>query len=267
MKSGIFRHLRRSAGLAATSRPPVRLRPRVETLEGRVALADGSAFHAADLIIQGSDRPVYAGDVQQSGSADHDFGVERYIVFDTSQAPGRRLDPDPSFGTDGGVTINFDIGGALDDRAQKIILLSGGKFLVAGFAQVDETSYALALARLNGDGTLDTTFDGDGRQVLTFDGGLTGVDVFDLSVVAGGKVLVAARARLASGLRGIALARLNADGSPDASFSGDGRTAVDFAVGERRLRPQRGPHGRREAALRRIQRGPDDRRGTSPSCG
>src|SRR4051794_30301370 len=100
MKAGRFRRLGRSIGLAASSRPPVRLRPRVEELEGRIALAVGSTFQEADLIIQGSNMPVYAGDVQQSGSADHDFGVERYLVFDTGQNQGQGqagdTSPDPS---------------------------------------------------------------------------------------------------------------------------------------------------------------------------
>ena len=68
-------------------------------------------------------------------------------------------DPDPSFSLDGRTTVNF-LGGqtafATDAAVQR-----DGKTVVVGFA-TSGTTRQFAIARLNFDGTLDTSFDGDG---------------------------------------------------------------------------------------------------------
>jgi uncharacterized delta-60 repeat protein len=74
----------------------------------------------------------------------------------------------------------------------------------------------MAAARFNADGTPDTTFGGgDGQTTVPFIGSAAA----DGALVTGGRILLA-------GSRDghFALARLMSDGSPDTTFSGDGRT-------------------------------------------
>ena len=83
---------------------------------------------------------------------------------------------------------------------------------------------AFVVARYNPDGSPDQSFSGDGMQAIGFDRAEE-VQVSDLALQRDGKVVVAGSA-LRSG--GFILARLEADGSLDASFSDDGKVMTDF---------------------------------------
>lgn len=121
--------------------------------------------------------------------------------------------PDRSFGNDGEVTTGF--GGTAS--ASATALQPDGRIVVAGRA-----SGALALARYLPDGTLDDSFSGDGRVVTGQDGYVDG-----LAVQPDGRIVAAGWA----GGGGFALARFNSDGSPDDSFSGDGRLVLQVGDG------------------------------------
>ena len=131
---------------------------------------------------------------------------------------------DPTFARTGKVTI--DLGGA--ERAQALLLQPDGKILVSG-ASGAGTSSAF-VERLNGDGSVDTTFHGDGRLMLD----ATGVDqVPALALEADGKLLVAWQTLTTTGetvTYHVRLLRLNADGTPDTSFASGG-TAEIFSGG------------------------------------
>ena len=73
--------------------------------------------------------------------------------------------PDPGFGLSGKATVNFDLGGNNSDRAVRLLRLADGRYIVVGEAQ-SAAGLRVAIARLNSDGTLDTTFDGDGRLTV-----------------------------------------------------------------------------------------------------
>ncbi len=79
-----------------------------------------------------------------------------------------------------------------------------------------------ALARYNGDGSLDTSF-GSGGKVVTDAGGLGGASSVD--VLPSGKILVAGNAY--AGGSDFALMRYNSDGSLDLSFGDDGKVIED----------------------------------------
>src|SRR5207244_1122052 len=117
---------------------------------GGQASLPGSLFPLA-LAIDASARIVVAGDV---GS---DMGVARL------NADGS---PDTSFGNGGLVTIDF--GG--NDDAAAVAIDAAGRIVLAGTAQTGSTSnFDFAVARLNGDGSLDTSFNGTGRTNFHFD--------------------------------------------------------------------------------------------------
>jgi len=134
-----------------------------------------------------------------------------------------RLNPngtaDDSFGT-GGIT-GLDYGGA-DDLLDDVVIQPDGKIVVVGRGG---TTNDWVVTRLTPQGLPDPSFDGDGTAVLDLGG-----DDWASSVAlqADGKVVVAGHRSRAA----IWVARLNADGSPDTSFSGDGRLPLQPFSGD-----------------------------------
>ena len=128
--------------------------------------------------------------------------------------------PDLSFGQLGHVTTTHSAG---NDFAQAAALQADGKIVVAGTTVPDNVNFGLVVARYNSDGSLDDSFSGDGKFFVSGSGigGLAG----GVAIYADGRILVGGG--LSSvGNNNIVLMRLNADGSPDNSFSGDGLQTV-----------------------------------------
>jgi uncharacterized delta-60 repeat protein len=175
---------------------------------------------------------VFSGDlVGSSTGAAHQFGVARF------NADGS---PDTTFGSGGRTTVGF---GGLSAEARALALQADGKIVLAGSVSFGLGNDDFALARLNADGSLDTTFDADGIKVLAVDGFL-GVPRNDrlnaVAVQADGKIVAAGSVEMEVGRdTDFAVARFNADGSLDTSFTGS------FQPGVRLLAFNLGPEGYR----------------------
>jgi uncharacterized delta-60 repeat protein len=132
-----------------------------------------------------------------------------------------RLNPngilDTTFSGDGRQVINF--GGV--DLPDGIALQPGGKIVLAGYKVTPAESY-FAVARLNVNGALDTTFNGTGKVTTSFGAG-SAAQGRDVRIQADGKIIVVGHAK-----GNFALARYNTNGTLDTTFSGDGRTLVNF---------------------------------------
>ena len=129
----------------------------------------------------------------------------RFTSFDGTARNGiARLNADGSLDT------TFDPGQGFDDEVLRITVQADGKILVGGdFTSFDGTSRNY-IARLNADGSLDTTFDpGQG-----FDG-----DVNAIVLQANGKILVGGDFTSYDGTAVGGIARLNTDGSIDSNFT------------------------------------------------
>ncbi|MEV7812623.1 delta-60 repeat domain-containing protein [Streptomyces flaveolus] len=177
--------------------------------------SDGSA-DAYAVTVQPDGRIVAVG---QSGG---DIVVARY------DSAG---DPDPTFSGDGQLTTHFSAGGI--STAQDVALQSDGRIVVAGGVGLGNPGYtpAFALVRYNPNGSLDTGFDGDGKRVVGFSGEAQG---YGLVLIPGGDMAVAGYVTPSGGTSSrFALARLNADGSLDTGFDGDGKVTTTFAGGSR----------------------------------
>jgi uncharacterized delta-60 repeat protein len=129
---------------------------------------------------------------------------------------------DTTFGT-GGKVVQTGFGGF----SVSIVLQSDGKIVTAGamFAPAD-----FALARYNGDGSLDTTFGSGGLVTTDFSGR---DDEASASLLqADGKIVAAGRTTSTVGtVQGsFALARYNTDGSLDTTFGTAGRVITSFAA-------------------------------------
>jgi uncharacterized delta-60 repeat protein len=112
---------------------------------------------------------------------------------------------------DGALDVAFDPGQGVDDEVCVLAADDAGKVVIGGdFAQVDGTSRA-RLARLNGDGSLDTAFVG---QV---DDG----EVWDVALDPAGRIVIGGTFGRVSGTARDGVARLRANGTLDPAFVPD----------------------------------------------
>jgi uncharacterized delta-60 repeat protein len=135
---------------------------------------------------------------------------------------------DMGFGDGGKVTTSFTRG---RDFANEVLVQSGGKLVAAGYADYPRTNGGsrFALARFETDGALDPTFGGDGK--VTTDFTHRNDVVLDLALQADEKIVAVGIASSDGSNSKFALARYAADGTPDASFGGDGKVTTDFTLG------------------------------------
>ena len=129
---------------------------------------------------------------------------------------------DTSFDTDGRAVISDN------GYLTAVAIQTDGKIVAAGYTYDIGGQGIFLLNRLNFDGSPDTTFDGDGRAAAAF-AGFGAAFGYDAVIQSDGKIVVAGYVhRQASQAYTFALARFNADGSLDNSFSLDGRLTTDF---------------------------------------
>jgi uncharacterized delta-60 repeat protein len=166
------------------------------------------------VTIQCDGKIVAAGDEQTSSGTDY-FAVARYTTAGAL---------DPSFGSGGSVAIGFvqnefaHLGGAAIDGSGRIVL--------AGVANNSRQGKEyIALARLNSNGSLDSSFGSKGT-VTTFI--KQGAEIDALMIQTDGKLLVAGWTFGGSAL----LARYNANGSLDNSFGSGGIVTTTLGFGQ-----------------------------------
>ena len=111
--------------------------------------------------------------------------------------------------TNGSVDTSFDPGAGANFLVTALAIQADGKVLLGGaFTSINGITRN-RIARLNTDGSVDTSFDpGTGANSW----------VFDLAVQADGKVLLVGRFTSINGIPRNGIARLNTDGSVDTSF-------------------------------------------------
>jgi uncharacterized delta-60 repeat protein len=123
---------------------------------------------------------------------------------------------DPDFDGDGRVTI---AGGG---SANAVLVQPDRNIVVAGNASGSER---MTVTRLTPNGSLDMTFGTGGTATIDF------ATLADLAAGAAlqpdGKIVVAGYSQ---GTEDVAVARLNPNGSPDATFGTDGKATVDFGA-------------------------------------
>jgi uncharacterized delta-60 repeat protein len=179
--------------------------------DGKQQTDFGGADAANGVALHGNGKIVAAGFALAG-----DFGVARYN-------PNGSLDQ--TFSGDGKQTTNF---GGCCDGARAVALQGDGKIVAAGCACPDDVDARnFALARYNTNGALDMTFSGDGKQTTDF---LFGADdeANDVAIQASGRIVAVGTAFGGPTGYDFALARYNANGTLDTSFSTDGRKRTNF---------------------------------------
>lgn len=101
-----------------------------------------------------------------------------------------------------------------------------GKLLLPGYYSGSNGGLDFAVLRLNSDGSADDSFGSHGIAIMDF-GNFDAVAT-ELAVQADGGIIVAGSARSGPGQLDFALARLNADGTLDSTFGGDGLVTLDL---------------------------------------
>ena len=167
-----------------------------------------------DIAVQPADQKIV-------GVGRMDAGEPQFAVV--------RWNPDGSLdntfgGGDGVVSTNFGSG---EDSATSVALQADGKIVAVGGAPGSGGQFAIG--RYNSDGTPDATFSGDGRTTTNI---TSGADfAWDVAIQpTDQKIVVAGRSGGADPR--FAVVRYNTSGSPDGTFSGDGKTTVNLTTGE-----------------------------------
>src|SRR5437870_6410986 len=171
-----------------------------------------SFAHATGVAVQADGKIVVAG-TDESNSAQ--FVLARYHTDGSL---------DTSFGNGGKVSTSV---GQPFNYAYGIAIQADGKIVVAGYAGGYGPTRDFAVVRYETDGSLDTSFDGDGKVIIDMGG-----DNFanDLAIQPDGKIVVVGASGTSEPSRdfAFAVARLNSDGTLDASFDGDGKVITSL---------------------------------------
>jgi uncharacterized delta-60 repeat protein len=177
--------------------------------------APGDSDYAFAVALQADGKIVVAG--QTGVYPDLHSALARYT---------RNGGLDRTFGTNGKVSPVFDAEG---DQLSAVAIQADGKIVAAGSLIANNFPQAFLLARFNADGSLDTTFGTNGMVTTTF--GDSTASGHDVVVQVDGKILEVgvSGAGPYSELNDFALARFNADGTPDASFGSGGQLTTHFS--------------------------------------
>jgi uncharacterized delta-60 repeat protein len=161
---------------------------------------------ASGVAIRPDGRIVTAG---RAGGRGGQFAVARYNV-------NGHLDI--TFSGDGRAVANFT---RQNDLAYGVAVMSKGRIVAAGRAGGKGGQFALVRFRRNG--YLDPTFGGDGKVVTNFT--RKNDLAFGVAIQSDGKIVVAGEA---GNPAKFALARYNANGHLDTTFSGDGKVITNL---------------------------------------
>jgi uncharacterized delta-60 repeat protein len=182
--------------------------------DGRVTSDFGGRREFANAIAVQADGKLLAGGlVRFSKTAGRNrFELVRYNVDGTR---------DTGFSGDGRATTDFT---RWHDSVQGLVVQVDGNIVVAGVAGYGGSNPNFALARYDQDGALDPTFGGDGKVTTNFTAGYD--EAWDVELQPDGKI-VAGGDTAGKGGR-FAIARYDANGALDVTFSGDGRAVTNF---------------------------------------
>lgn len=216
------------------------------------------------VAVQSDGKILVAGQVGNFNSANGDFALVRYnadgsldTTFGSSgqvttdlgsgydRATAIKLQPDGKivvggvsntefalarYNSDGSLDSTFDADGKLVIPfgwafSVGLALQTDGKIILAGKDVNSGGDEDFAVARLNSDGLLDTTFDTDGLTQTDFSSSYDAA--YSVNVQSDGKIVLSGTSD-ESGTTDFAFVRYNTDGSLDASFDADGRLVTDI---------------------------------------
>ncbi len=144
----------------------------------------------SSLRVLSNDKMIVAGQLYNSSTNQYDFFITKYNSDGTL---------DNTFAIDGKTIINFNeffLSQNSDDFVEAIAIQTDGKIVVTGFSieNIMGSKNQFALARLNANGTLDTTFGQNGKIVMPINGFSDFIS--DIECQNDGKVVVTGTAKV-----------------------------------------------------------------------
>ncbi|WP_280192072.1 hypothetical protein [Delftia sp. PS-11] len=183
---------------------------------GKLLVPVGSWYDVGSgVALQSDGKIIVAGTSDSSG--DLDFSLIRLNADGTL---------DPHFGGNGTGKLIVPVGSGLD-WGSSVTLQSDGKIVVAGTSDNGRGLTGFSLIRLNTDGSLDTGFGAAGKLIVSVGSG--GAGASSVVLQPDGRIVVAGTSDNDFGL-----IRLNADGTLDTSFGGQGTGRLIMSVGSGR---------------------------------
>jgi len=180
----------------------------------------GDGSYAFAVALQADGKIIAAGtdfvDFNPGDMSDTDFALARYNPDGT---------PDATFGSGGQVTTDF-LG--KEDDVFSVLIQPDGKIVAVGSSNDPVNFYDFAAVRYLSNGTIDSTFGVGGKVSTDFRGG--GFDqARSAALQADGSIVAAGFATTVSGgSENFAVARYTSSGVLDTTFSGDGKTQINF---------------------------------------
>lgn len=213
-------------------------------VSGYAASENDSKFALARYNANGSLDTSFDGDGKLTTHIGTEYDLAGGVVIDvagkivvagTSSQGGRWLGALARYNENGTLDTSFDGDGKVTMRSPEtesdgfygITIDAAGRIVTIGTSNT-ETSYVGMLARYRANGSLDSDFDGDGMLLLKMDG----VRAFcgRLAIDSQGRIIVAGYTGDGQ-VYDIGVARLNADGTADPGFDGDGKVFTHVYAG------------------------------------
>jgi uncharacterized delta-60 repeat protein len=208
---------------------------RVELLEDRRLLSAGTldtSFGSTGLVKVGGmvseavavygNQTIVVG-FKINGSGGTDAAVAR-LNFDGS--------PDTTFGPNHNGIVTFHDGDADHNTDLNAVVIGPNGTIIAGGSDNDGSSGVGAgnfmVACLRADGTFNSSFAGGGLRTLDFGLGSDDSAIRAMTMQSDGKIILVGSEMTDFGTREMAMMRLNANGTRDNSFNGDGTKTIDF---------------------------------------
>lgn len=194
-----------------------------------------------EAALQSDGKVVLVGDGRLLGEPGEDGGMDFLAI--RLLANGRL---DHSFGGNGVRMVGF--GGYSYDYGWDVAIQRSGEIVIGGNTapqggSTGQVAVHLALARLTPTGRLDRSFSRDGRKVVRFNRprqyrcapegtafGRCSEYGAGVDLIGRGGIVIAGRQHRRGAKLDVAVVRLRRDGSPDRSFSGDGRLLFGFGA-------------------------------------
>jgi uncharacterized delta-60 repeat protein len=151
------------------------------------------------------------------------------LALVATQAAASPGDLDPSFGDHGRVWVDARSGHPYGFYKVPIARQADGKIVVAGTSAGDSS---VSVTRFGQDGSIDPAFGTGGTTHLDFGAGRL-ASINAMAIGEDGRIVLAGQVvtDLKPTTRDIVVARLNANGSPDAAFGSGGRVTLEFRPG------------------------------------
>ncbi len=199
--------------------------PNLITVRAIALQSDGKILVGGQFYSNSSTPPPTLYRLNPDGSLDNTFnapesaGISRFVL-DIAIQPDGKIVTAPGFdnGGSGGSANRYNTDGSRDTTfnaifagsVNRVVLQPDGKLLFVGAFTAVNGSPRGRVARLNADGSLDATFNPLGGANNT---------VFDIGLQTDGKIVIGGSFLSYNGTSRNYLARLNADGNLDASFT------------------------------------------------